>query len=634
MAHFLDKRPVLKALLATKGFQTAGKPIKYMSPSHFAKYGMCPRRWYAHYILGIKEEMGPAAALGSEVHEVIEQYLRGEITELPDTEAGRVALAGSDYWPDVGRVKAGRVLIEKELLIDSKNIPGLLYYGLADWIDLDAPEVGDHKTSSDPDKWGLNAEQLHEDFQMADYVLGTLGLGVQPKMNMAGQPAVYVKHVQYRTRKPYKAAPIRALVSVQQAKNVLDEMDEQAQTMLEVGKIPDFKATPYKTSGCSKYGKAGCYLREACASLGVQAYDDDVLNGYAKQKGDYMGVLDRLMKGATKAAAEATAEGIDVPGSADINPPDGYPPQEAVPPAAVRSEPSSSFAAEEGERLAAERLAAKSAEKAEREAVKEAEKVEKATRKSSSVKLPGRKDTAPADAPAAEEPKVAREHILSAVTGLRASDQEWAALQVDTSALDKATADLKRLEDKLERAAAQLDDADEDEKDTYSAMVDACQTKVTTQRQVVADTREALSKACDLQLEAMRAAARKEMEAKVTVKAETPAPSTTSVTVANNAPPSTSGMTLYLGCGPRRAASMDFDLFIMPVAGALEAASKVPHWRLLGHDAQAKLMAELLRQISSGEVRLPEHLCIRLVSAHYHVIIETLSQMASEVVGS
>lgn len=632
MAGFLDKRPVLKQLLATKGFATAGKPIKYMSPSHFSKYGMCPRRWYAHYILGIKEPMGPAAAMGSAVHEIIEQYLRGEIIELPETEAGRIALSGSDYWPDVNRVKAGRVLIEKELLIDSRSIPGLMYYGLADWIDLDAPEVGDHKTSSDPDKWGLNAEQLHEDFQMADYVLGTLSLGIKPKTNMAGQPAVYVKHVQYRTRKPYKAAPIRALVSVQQANDVLDEMDKEAQTMMEVGNIADFKDTPYKTSGCSKFGKAGCYLREACASLGVQAYDDDVLNGYMKMKGDYMSVLDLLKKNATKAAAEAEADGLDVPGPAGINPPDGYPPQEAVPPAAVRSEPSSSFAAEEGERLSAERLATKNAEKAEREAVKEAEKVEKATRKSSSVKLPGRKEAAPA-----EETKAvagAQEHSLSAITGLRASDAEWAALKVDTSALDKASAELKRLEDKLERAAAQLDDADEDEKDTYTAMVDACQAKVTVQQQACAEAREALSKACDLQLEAMRAAARKEMEAKVVAKAETPAPSSTSVTVVNNVPPSTSGMTLYLGCGPRRAASMDFDMFIMPVAGALEAAAKVPHWRLLGHDAQAKLMAELLRQIDAGDVRLPEHLCIRLVSAHYHVIIETLSQMASEVVGS
>lgn len=634
MADFLDKRPVLKRLLATKGFATAGKPIKYMSPTHFSKYGMCPRRWYAHYIMGIKEPMGPAAALGSAVHEVIEQYLRGEIAELPENEAGRIALSGSDYWPDVNRVKAGRVLIEKELLIDSKSIPGLMYYGLADWIDLDEPEVGDHKTSSDPDKWGLNAEQLHEDFQMADYVLGTLSLGIKPKINMAGQPAVYVKHVQYRTRKPYKAAPIRALVSVQQANDVLDEMDKEAQTMLEVGNIADFKNTPYKTSGCSKYGKAGCYLREACASLGVQAYDDDVLNGYMKMKGDYMSVLDMLKKGATKAAAEASAEGVDVPGPADINPPDGYPPQEAVPPAAVRAEPSSSFAAEEGERLAAERLAAKNAEKAEREAVKEAEKVEKATRKSQSVKLPGRKEAAPV----AEEPRVlvtgSQETILSTITGLRASDAEWAALKVDTSVLDKASAELKRLEDKLERAAAQLDDADEDEKDTYTAMVDTCQAKVNAQQQVCAEAREALSKACDLQLEALRAAARKEMEAKVVTKAEIPEPSSTSVHVGHHVPPSASGMTLYLGCGPRRAASIDFDLFIMPVAGALEAAAKVPHWRLLGHDAQAKLMAELLRQISSGEIRLPQHLCIRLVSAHYHVIIETLSQMASEVVGS
>lgn len=53
---------------------------KAISPSGMKKYDDCPRLWHQSYILGIKGEGNAASERGTQKHDLLEKYFKGEIT--------------------------------------------------------------------------------------------------------------------------------------------------------------------------------------------------------------------------------------------------------------------------------------------------------------------------------------------------------------------------------------------------------------------------------------------------------------------------------------------------------------------------------------------------------------------------
>ncbi len=125
-----------------------------VSASQIDKFDTCQRRWGFHYISGIKEDAGASADLGKEMHGIGEEYLK--TGAYPDrlTQAGAMFISGLPYLPPPG---SGGVEGKIDFVI-----AGVRYLGFIDYrgsrvpgFDPDQIVVLDHKSSSDPKKYGL-----------------------------------------------------------------------------------------------------------------------------------------------------------------------------------------------------------------------------------------------------------------------------------------------------------------------------------------------------------------------------------------------------------------------------------------------------------------------------------------------
>ncbi|MDP6423388.1 MAG: PD-(D/E)XK nuclease family protein, partial [Planctomycetota bacterium] len=154
-----------------------------VSASQIQLASLCWRKWAFAYIRGLREPETRALALGTKVHAILEAYLRdGTVPDPNETWSfpgetrtfypGKIALnmmpAGLFPAPGVGKV---------EHRFEWHN-DGIIWNGLVDWhafnptappaefeelpgrADTGLIVVIDHKTSSDPVKWGKTASSV------------------------------------------------------------------------------------------------------------------------------------------------------------------------------------------------------------------------------------------------------------------------------------------------------------------------------------------------------------------------------------------------------------------------------------------------------------------------------------------
>ena len=79
-----DKRPDLINVIETEAPKELGL-IPAWSYSALKTYETCAYRSYISKVKRIQEDYGPAAARGSDIHQQAEDYVRGDLKELPDT---------------------------------------------------------------------------------------------------------------------------------------------------------------------------------------------------------------------------------------------------------------------------------------------------------------------------------------------------------------------------------------------------------------------------------------------------------------------------------------------------------------------------------------------------------------------
>jgi hypothetical protein len=224
--------------------------------------------------------------LGSEVHGLLEGWLT-DGAPVPDTRAGKIAKAGLEFLPAPGECDH----VETQLLFDWE---GLLFRGFVDvaWTGEDGvPVVSDHKTSSDPKKWGLSEAALPLDVQALIYATWLL--------DMEEVPVVDLRWTYFRTRGKALAFPVDARITREDARqNFKERVEPNARSIMaaiedhqKTGALADsLQANP---SACGMYG--GCHFAAFCERTQEETLTA-IFGNKEKEKEKDMGLKELLAK--------------------------------------------------------------------------------------------------------------------------------------------------------------------------------------------------------------------------------------------------------------------------------------------------------------------------------------------------
>ena len=132
------------------------------SPSAISKYKLCPRKWAYSKKFPKMRKTTPSAALGIEVHDHKERWIKERKSPPLNTPSGRLAAVGLALTPSPGQCEA-----EKQI---KQTIDGVFW-----WVKIDVhhlePSWGvyDYKTTSNLE-YAHTPASLAEDFQRIIYV--------------------------------------------------------------------------------------------------------------------------------------------------------------------------------------------------------------------------------------------------------------------------------------------------------------------------------------------------------------------------------------------------------------------------------------------------------------------------------
>ena len=276
-----------------------------VSASQIKTWKDCPRKWGFKYIDGLEDPPGKAAELGSAVHKDLEWYLQaGSIDSR--TESGRIAVAAKKVLPG----PSYRLEVEREILFD---LEGVTYRGFIDLIDPDGeegPTIYDHKTSSDPKRWGLTEETLPNDVQALIYA--TWGILEWNLDNVALQWS-YLK-----TRGQAEATAVRAKISKDDAlQKIREKIRPSALAIVEASSCAEsaMELDP-NPAACSKFG--GCPFSDVCERSEDQLLESTLGKKTEKEKGKEMTLKELLKsKNAKKAPPRANEFAAILPPEAE-----------------------------------------------------------------------------------------------------------------------------------------------------------------------------------------------------------------------------------------------------------------------------------------------------------------------------
>jgi RecB family exonuclease len=276
-----------------------------VSASQIKTWKDCPRKWGFKYIDGLEDPPGKAAELGSAVHRDLEWYLQaGSIDSR--TESGRIAVAAKEILPG----PSYRLQVEREIVFE---LDGITYRGFIDLIDPDGeegPTIYDHKTSSDPRRWGLTEETLPEDVQALIYA--TWGI-LHWDLDSVALQWSYLK-----TRGQAEATAVRAKISKDDAlQKIREKIRPAALAIVEASSCAE-SATELdpNPAACSKFG--GCPFSDVCERSEDQLLESTLGKKTEKEKGKEMTLKELLRsKNAKKAPPRANEFAAILPPEAD-----------------------------------------------------------------------------------------------------------------------------------------------------------------------------------------------------------------------------------------------------------------------------------------------------------------------------
>lgn len=260
-----------------------------VSASQIKTADACMRKWGFKYIDKIPDPVGKAAIFGSAVHKQLEGWF--EDGEDPDESKreGVVAATGLHLYPkaeDVDHVELSFVF----------DFEGILYRGFIDlaWkLEKEFPTICDHKTSSDPKKWGLNEVTILEDIQALTYSVFALDFWVAPQVNLQwtyyktrGKPnpfnvTVTMDREDARTRFNQHVAPL--------ARDIYEALELHKE-----GVVEDANDLPVSVSACGDFG--GCPYADICRRTSSESLDAVFGNKEEKKEKNTMGLREMIQK--------------------------------------------------------------------------------------------------------------------------------------------------------------------------------------------------------------------------------------------------------------------------------------------------------------------------------------------------
>lgn len=195
-----------------------------------------------------------AQRFGTKLHAIAEKFLLTRETPDQSCKEGRLFNEGIPHLP---KRKLLPNEIEGEVNFVFEGVPWIGYY---DWKLFVEREIGDHKTSSDPKKWGLTSAELPTNLQACTYAYDS------------GWPETNLRWVYY-SKKSSNAYPVLATVGRQQATDVLGKF---VSTTKEMQKLFDAHPTqltvaqlneiPNDPNACDYTGR-NCDFASSCVLI-------------------------------------------------------------------------------------------------------------------------------------------------------------------------------------------------------------------------------------------------------------------------------------------------------------------------------------------------------------------------------
>lgn len=282
-----------------------------VSASQIKRWKECPRAWGFEYLKGLRPPPSKAAALGSAVHRLLELHFKGEAWPTHETDGFGDRSAAAEKLAQA--VIDSGTLPSPGFFVEPENVerPFMLKSGdiqIRGFIDLIVPRarpplVADHKTSSDPAKYGLTAETLPDDIQATIYAAAVL--------DMLGVDEVACQWTYCKTRGRAEVHPVRATLDRERtrenlAAHVLPPTREILDTVArhEADEIDPIQLRPVPES-CGNWG--GCPHSDYCPRSRDQLLTASGWNENTEQqtKGNETMSLIEMLK--AKKAAQATA---------------------------------------------------------------------------------------------------------------------------------------------------------------------------------------------------------------------------------------------------------------------------------------------------------------------------------------
>lgn len=222
----------------------------YVSKSQIETFRLCPRKWAYDKIDKNRAPPNASAQLGTDVHDLLEKYLRDGIPLDVTTEPGQIAMSGVQHLP---LPQTPGMTIERGFTFDSGTCK---YIGYKDFenLTLDVPLVGDHKTTKNF-SYALDPDSLAQDVQSAIYAVDAF-------LQRPDADRCELLWVYYRTTGSRTSRPVSAFITKAQAYSTMEAVEETAKEIKAVKATCErAEEVPFNTSGCQAYG--GCHYYKA-----------------------------------------------------------------------------------------------------------------------------------------------------------------------------------------------------------------------------------------------------------------------------------------------------------------------------------------------------------------------------------
>ena len=231
--------------------------MKPISASGIRMFRNCPRQWAFNYIAKLPKKQWPYFEFGTSLHSVAEHWLKtGELATDADQKILDLFCEGIPFLPE-----PGSVIVEGRQTFEIDDIPFIV---IIDWRDDANQELGDHKTTGNP-QWIMSPEKLATDTQAMLYAAyAVIELNWDP---------VNLKWLYYIKGGRGRARPVKAQVPIDHVLKQFDGLLDDARTMS--GWLEQTKDLGYddrlelanefinKTSACGSVGK-GCDFAGEC----------------------------------------------------------------------------------------------------------------------------------------------------------------------------------------------------------------------------------------------------------------------------------------------------------------------------------------------------------------------------------